>query len=195
MPPDLEPVQTRPAITVPNKCNKRLPCAELPILHYDVGGLSRPSDGECDAIAGTFPGAVSVIEWAEQLREWGAAPEQRLAIYFRRLPSVSGQYAMRAALNRTLFVPTKRLQFVHWQQLCPVLLCLFQITVVVRPDPPLFCLLTLQQPDADVRLLTVVPHTGAWEVRVGLLQANLAIAGPPAGALLALACALLCCCY
>lgn len=40
-------------------------------------------------IAGTFPSCVSVIEWAEQLREWGAAPEQRLAIYFRRLPAVS----------------------------------------------------------------------------------------------------------
>ncbi|EFN58183.1 hypothetical protein CHLNCDRAFT_142018 [Chlorella variabilis] len=97
---------------------------ELPILHYDVGNLSRPSDADCEVIAGTFPRSVSVIEWAENLREWGAAPEQRLAIYFRRLPS---------------------------------------------------------QPDADVRLVTVMPHTGAWEVRVGLLQANLAISGPPAG--------------
>jgi tRNA A37 threonylcarbamoyladenosine biosynthesis protein TsaE len=62
--------------------------AELPLLHYDVGNLSRPSDADCEMIAGTFPGCVSVIEWAEQLREWGAAPEQRLAIYFRRLPAV-----------------------------------------------------------------------------------------------------------
>ena len=67
------------------------PAAELPILHYDVGNLSRPSDADCEVIAGTFPRSVSVIEWAENLREWGAAPEQRLAIYFRRLPSVSGR--------------------------------------------------------------------------------------------------------
>jgi hypothetical protein len=39
-------------------------------------------------IAGVFPEVVSLIEWAEQLRVWGAAPEQRLALYFRRLPSV-----------------------------------------------------------------------------------------------------------
>jgi hypothetical protein len=32
-----------------------------------------------------------------------------------------------------------------------------------------------------VRLVTVVPHTGAWECRVGLLQANLSISGPPSG--------------
>jgi hypothetical protein len=38
-----------------------------------------------------------------------------------------------------------------------------------------------QQPDSDVRLVTVMPHTGAWEVRVELLQANLAISGPPVG--------------
>lgn len=92
----------------------------LPLLHMDVGGLSRPSEEECQRLQAMFPEAVSLIEWAETLREWGAAPEQRLALYFRRLPS---------------------------------------------------------NPDSDARLVTVVPHTGGWEVRIALLQANLARTG------------------
>ncbi|KAL4447737.1 hypothetical protein ABPG75_004956 [Micractinium tetrahymenae] len=92
----------------------------LPVLHMDVGGLPRPSDEECQRLQEMFPGAVSLIEWAETLWEWGAAPEQRLALYFRRLPS---------------------------------------------------------SPDSDARLITVVPHTGWWEVRIALLQANLSRSG------------------
>lgn len=97
---------------------------QLPVLHFDVGGLQRPSDDECRRLEESFPSAVSLIEWAETLREWGTAPEQRLALYFRRFPA---------------------------------------------------------EPDSDVRLVTVVPHTGWWEVRAGLLQANLARTGMESG--------------
>lgn len=62
--------------------------AGLPLLHFDVSGLGRPSDADCEQLVNTFPNVVSLIEDAEQLRQWGAAPEQRLAIYFRRLPAV-----------------------------------------------------------------------------------------------------------
>lgn len=59
------------------------------LLHWSLAGLPQPSGADCDELANSFPGAVSLIECAEQLRQWGAAPEQRLALYFRRLPSVS----------------------------------------------------------------------------------------------------------
>jgi len=58
------------------------------LLHWSLAGLQQPSGAECAELADSFPGAVSLIECAEQLRQWGAAPEQRLALYFRRLPSV-----------------------------------------------------------------------------------------------------------
>lgn len=60
------------------------------LLHWSLAGLQQPGPAECAELADSFPGAVSLIECAEQLRQWGAAPEQRLALYFRRLPSVSG---------------------------------------------------------------------------------------------------------
>ena len=78
----------------------QLPPADLSILHFDVGGLQRPSDDDCNTITGVFPEVVSLIEWAEQLRVWGAAPEQRLALYFRRLPSVR-----RGSMGRGLMPP------------------------------------------------------------------------------------------
>ena len=57
-------------------------------MHFDLNDLQQPSDEERQGLIDTFPQVVSLIEWAEQLRQWGAAPEQRLAIYFRRLPAV-----------------------------------------------------------------------------------------------------------
>lgn len=45
----------------------------------------------------------------------------------------------------------------------------------IRPLP------CLQNPDADARLISVVPHTGAWEARVALLHAELSREGPTSG--------------
>lgn len=94
------------------------------LLHFDLAGLQQPGAGECAELAAVFSEAVSLIESAEQLRRWGAAPEQRLALYFRRLP---------------------------------------------------------QSPDTDARLISVVPHTGAWEARVERLHADLSREGPSSG--------------
>lgn len=153
------------------------------LLHWSLAGLQQPGPAECAELADSFPGAVSLIECAEQLRQWGAAPEQRLALYFRRLPSVSGwacrwfQCCACAELEgATLAV------WNDWSARC-----------FNGPDrspssassPP--CCVP-QSPDSEARLVSVVPHTGAWEQRVALLRANLAREGPTAGELLA-ACA------
>lgn len=58
------------------------------MLHLDLNNLQQPSAADCEQLASAFPDAVSLIEWAEQLKDWGAAPEQRLALYFRMLPAV-----------------------------------------------------------------------------------------------------------
>ncbi|GAB4820730.1 hypothetical protein N2152v2_007776 [Parachlorella kessleri] len=107
----------------------------LPILHFDLNDLQQPGEEERQGLIDTFPQVVSLIEWAEQLRQWGAAPEQRLAIYFRRLPAQA---------------------FGGGQQ-----------------DGSYM--------DAHARLVTVVPHTGSWELRAGYLHANLARSGASAG--------------
>lgn len=60
----------------------------------------------------SFPEAVSLIEWAETLREWGAAPEQRLALYFRCLPSVS------ACCGRSAMLPQNSVQTLASSLLC-----------------------------------------------------------------------------
>lgn len=95
------------------------------IQHLDLRGVAAPSDGEKGDLLASFEGAVSLVECAERLQEWGAAPEQRLAIWMRNVPGADG--------------------------------------------------------GADVRLITIVPHTGAWELRAGLLHANISRTGMPAG--------------
>lgn len=99
------------------------------IHHLDLRHLGQPSSAELDQLADTFERVVSLVEWADRLQAWGAAPEQRLALWFRRLPSG----AMGASA------------------------------------------------DAPVRLLTVVPHSAAWELRAGLLESNLACTGTAEG--------------
>jgi hypothetical protein len=50
--------------------------------------MATPSDEDRQALLESFASGVSLIECAERLQEWGAAPEQRLAIWIRRLPEV-----------------------------------------------------------------------------------------------------------
>ena len=95
------------------------------LLHFDLRGVAAPGDADRQRLLDGWPAAVSLIESAEALRAWGAAPEQRLALYFRHLPT---------------------------------------------------------QPGAEAKLISVVPHTGAWEARVALLAAELAREGPSSGA-------------
>ncbi|KAI8462297.1 MAG: hypothetical protein J3K34DRAFT_397833, partial [Monoraphidium minutum] len=90
------------------------------IQHLDLRGASAPSDAQRAKLAAAFESAVSLVECAERLQEWGAAPEQRLAIWMRALPG-------------------------------------------------------------DVRVITVVPHTGSWELRAGLLHASISRTGGPEG--------------
>lgn len=56
------------------------------IQHYDLSGIATPSDADRQQLVDSFPSTVSLIEAAERLQEWGAAPEQRLAVWIRRLP-------------------------------------------------------------------------------------------------------------
>lgn len=193
-----------------------------------------PAPPLVDELQELFPEAVSLIEWAETLREWGAAPEQvgalppvarhassaaldacgherdleapergargggtcgqarlesafllppmqRLALYFRRLPSVSPQapamllscppshvsYDGRSPQSGPHDPPTPPRCAAFWTD---------GHTAPSRrggawhprsaPTPvhlPAVC--CPQNPDSDARLVTVVPHTGGWEVR------------------------------
>ena len=70
------------------------------LLHWDLRGLQQPGEGERADLTATFPNVVSLVEWAELLRQWGAAPEQRLALYFRRLPQVRACGGARGAGHR-----------------------------------------------------------------------------------------------
>jgi hypothetical protein len=58
------------------------------VQHLDLRPLSAPSDGDRKQLVESYGQRVSLIENAERLQEWGIAPEQRLAIWIRRLPSV-----------------------------------------------------------------------------------------------------------
>lgn len=56
----------------------------------DLRGAAEPTGTEREALLASFTDSVSLIENAEKLQEWGAAPEQRLALWMRHLPAVSG---------------------------------------------------------------------------------------------------------
>lgn len=59
------------------------------LLFFNLKGLATPDDAARAELLTAFADAVSLVESAEPLPAWGAAPEQRLALYFRRLPTVS----------------------------------------------------------------------------------------------------------
>ncbi|GBF98642.1 hypothetical protein Rsub_10831 [Raphidocelis subcapitata] len=105
-----------------------------PIQHLDLRPMAAPSDADRQALLESFESRVSLVECAERLQEWGAAPEQRLAIWIRRLPEADGAGGNDGA-------------------------------------------------GASVRVITVVPHTGAWELRAGLLHAAVSRTGAPQGLL------------
>lgn len=158
------------------------PAAYGDLLHFDLAGLHQPSPDDCARLAGAFPDAVSLIEWAEQLRAWGAAPEQRLALYFRRLPTVSaGETAWGVdgvegpAWQLVMVSGGQRRQVLHQAGSAAIL----HASHAPPLRPP--CAL-LQSPDSDARLISVVPHTGAWEARVALLHARMSAEGPATGA-------------
>ncbi len=101
------------------------------IQHMDLRQVEAPGDAARAQLLESFAATVSLVECAERLQEWGAAPEQRLALWFRRLPSSGGDDGGYA--------------------------------------------------EANVRLVTVVPHTASWELRAGLLHATVSRAGAPEG--------------
>lgn len=91
------------------------------VRHLDLRSAPTPGDAGRTALVESFAPVVSLVECAERLQEWGAAPEQRLAVWMRKLPG------------------------------------------------------------GDAQLVTVVPHTGSWELRAGLLHASICRTGAPEG--------------
>jgi hypothetical protein len=93
------PARRRRVATAPRLPTHRHPappaCARTPagptIQHLDLRPASAPSDGDRSKLVESYSSRVSLIENAERLQEWGIAPEQRLAIWIRRLPDVSGR--------------------------------------------------------------------------------------------------------
>ncbi|KIZ03252.1 hypothetical protein MNEG_4709 [Monoraphidium neglectum] len=56
------------------------------IQHLNLRNVPTPGDAERGNLVASFAPVVSLVESAERLQEWGAAPEQRLAIWMRQLP-------------------------------------------------------------------------------------------------------------
>lgn len=61
------------------------------IQHVDLRGAAEPAGADREALLASFKDTVSLIENAEKLQEWDAAPEQRLALWMRHLPAVRGE--------------------------------------------------------------------------------------------------------
>lgn len=150
----------------------------------DLRGAPEPSGPARDALLASFEHTVSLIENAEKLQEWRAAPEQRLALWMRFLPAVScprglgrtGCHTVDARAANALVRPARwvcqRLRARSFQaRTATAARCL-------RDWPPGQ---SKDNPSAPIRLVTVVPHTASWELRARMLHANIVRSGGPAG--------------